>query len=230
MFCQLSEGETHHGASVQRIKEDEDGPVARVAEAFGSQFLLRTEQGFAFAETGHEVAVETDHEVGRGVVVDVLEAHQQGVDTGVLEASLQAEDAVASQLSQSCLAGREHGQVALSQVHLCYLCRRDEVEAVDVGSGKGQQAVVHGLGVGAVLVGSVDAVGGNVQEVDPGAAECREGGSAGFGVAERFCVGDFGRLQDGQDGVHLSAGVAQVGKVVLAGRASQSCEVVFVCR
>ena len=82
--------------------------------SFASQFLLGFYQCFAFAFSSHKVSIETYHQFGCRVVVHILKTHQQGVYTGILEATLQTYNAVCAHLSESGLTRRKSNKVAFS--------------------------------------------------------------------------------------------------------------------
>ena len=85
--------------------------------------------------------------------------------TGILETALQTENTIAAQFAESRLAGREHRQVTLAQVHRGDVCCRDDAAIVKVGTGKSQQTVLHRLGIGRLLHAAISTMRGDMQQV-----------------------------------------------------------------
>ena len=105
------------------VEEDEGCPVwgaGFVLWEIGGVFFLEEALGGkeagALALAGGEVAVEFGHELLRGAVCHLPQAHHYALHACLLEAALKSHHALATDVAKTGLASREHGKVAATEV------------------------------------------------------------------------------------------------------------------
>lgn len=160
------------------VQDDEGCPILGIVIAMLAEMLLCFAEGLVWGVACHESLVELGHEFGGGFVVHLAEAHEEGVDTSVLETSLKTEDSIVAHLAEGGLAGREDGKLAVAEVHPGYIGSGDVTVSTctfvtKVCTGKGEDALLHGFGkltrtgfcIGHLALSEISSMCGNVQQV-----------------------------------------------------------------
>ena len=92
------------------IQQYERSPVLRGRIAAADKVLLRKSKRLMGVAAVQQMAVERYHQLRRGRIVYIIEAHQKGADTCVLETALKTVDSVLAQFSQTGLTCRKDDQ------------------------------------------------------------------------------------------------------------------------
>ena len=101
------------------IEEDEGRPVDGLVEAAVlhlAQVTLCLGECLSSRLSFSQMTVERRHEYLRGLIVHFPEAHDKGFRPRLLEPPLQSEHAIARDITQSSLTGRQHHEVKTTQV------------------------------------------------------------------------------------------------------------------